>query len=261
MDDVKQHDNPFLSVVMPVYNEDATLAEIVARVMQIPNLLELLLVDDCSTDGTPEIAAALLEEHERIQYIRLETNQGKTAALKAGFLESKGSIVVIQDADLEYDPSEIHDLIYPIVTGNADVVYGSRFMIKRAARVLYFYHYLANKALTFLSNALTNLNLSDVETCYKAFRGDIIRNLVIESKGFGFEIEVTAKIAKLHCVVYEVPISYYGRTYEDGKKIGFRDGIAAAWYILRFNLFSSTASSFIQAPELQTSVKARSAQA
>ncbi len=255
----KLNDDLFLSVVTPAYNEEFTLATIVEKTLKIPNLLEIIIVDDCSTDRTGEIARELANKDTRIKYILLDSNQGKTAALKAGFSESTGEIVIIQDADLEYDPAEIHELIYPIMAGHADVVYGSRFIVKRTARVLYFYHYLANKALTFLSNALTNLNLSDVETCYKAFRGDIIRNLHIRSKGFGFEVEVTAKVAKLHCAVYEVPISYYGRTYDDGKKIGFRDGVAAVWYILRFNIFCSLESSFIKIPDLQSSIEKRTA--
>jgi hypothetical protein len=152
--------------------------------------------------------------------------------------------VVVQDADLEYDPAEIGHVIQPILNGNADVVYGSRFLVRREARVLYFYHYVANRFLTLLSNALTNLNMTDIETGYKAFRGDIIRDMVIESTGFGVEVEITAKVAKLRARVYEVPISYYGRTYEEGKKIGFMDGIFAVWYVLRFNLFCSLASSF-----------------
>src|SRR5205823_13855289 len=154
-------------------------------------------------------------------------------------------------ADLEYDPEEIPDLIQPILEGYADVVYGSRFMVRKAARVLYFYHYLANTALTFLSNLFTNINLTDVETGYKAFRGEIIRDMIINSKGFGFEIEVTAKIAKLKCAIYEAPISYYGRTYEEGKKIGFRDGIAALWYIMRFNLFCGVSESFRKSTVLE----------
>lgn len=237
-----------LSVVMPAYNELPTISRVVHRVLNIPGLHELIIVDDGSTDGTAEIARELASRDKRIILVELETNLGKTAALTKGFSMTSGDIVIVQDADLEYDPSEIRDVIDPIRTGDADVVYGSRFMVKRAARVLYFYHYLANKALTFLSNALTNLNLSDVETGYKAFRGEIIRNMVISSSGFGFEIEVTAKIAKLGCAVYEVPISYYGRTYEDGKKIGFLDGVAAFWYIIRFNLFCGVRSSFKAIP-------------
>jgi glycosyltransferase involved in cell wall biosynthesis len=209
-------------------------------------------VDDCSTDATSQIIERLAAEHSVIKSVKLPHNQGKTAAVKAGFANTTGSIVIVQDADLEYDPAEIAGVIYPIVAGFADVVYGSRFMVKRAARVLYFYHYLANKGLTFLSNALTNLNITDVETCYKAFRGDIIRNMKITSSGFGFEIEVTAKIAKLRCVLYEVPISYYGRTYEEGKKITYSDGIAAFFYIIRFNIFCSRENSFVKLPEIST---------
>lgn len=241
----------FLSVVIPAYNERATIATVIGKVLEIPNLLEIILIDDCSTDGTSEIAQGIANQNERVIYLNLQTNQGKTAALKTGFMQTRGEIVIVQDADLEYDPSDIQDVIYPIRSGSADVVFGSRFMVKKAARVLYFYHYLANKGLTFISNALTNLNLSDVETGYKAFRGEIIRNLVITSKGFGFEIEVVAKVAKLGCAIYEVPISYYGRTYEDGKKIGFRDGLAALWYIFRFNIFCRLRSSFREIPQLQ----------
>jgi len=152
--------------------------------------------------------------------------------------------VIVQDADLEYDPAEIAGVIAPIPAGEPDVAYGSRFLVRKATRVLYFYHYLANKALTFLSNLFTNINLTDVETGYKAFRGEIIRNMTITSSGFGFEIEVTAKVAKLRCAIYEVPISYHGRTYEEGKKIGFTDGVAAGWYILKFNVLCSLENSF-----------------
>lgn len=242
--------NVCLSVVMPAYNEEATLSQIVRQVLKVPDLLELIIVDDCSTDNTPQIAQKIAERDSRVQYLRLSKNSGKTEALKAGFALTKGEVVIIQDADLEYDPAEISDVIAPILEGRADVVYGSRFMVKRAARVIYFYHYLANKALTFLSNLMTNLNMTDVETCYKAFRGEIIRNMIISSSGFGFEIEVTAKIAKLRCAVYEVPISYYGRTYEEGKKIGFKDGLAALWYILKYNLLVSLSRSYRRIPQL-----------
>ncbi len=238
-----------LSVIMPAYNEEATLEKIVVEVLKLESLLELIIVDDCSRDRTPEIGAELAARDERVRYVRQERNSGKTEALKRGFQLSSGDIVVVQDADLEYDPSELPDVIGPIIDGHADVVYGSRFMVKRAARVIYFYHYLANKGLTFLSNLLTNHNMTDVETCYKAFRGEIIRNMTISSSGFGFEIEVTAKVAKLKCAVYEVPISYYGRTYEEGKKIGFRDGVAALWYIAKYNLFVGLTSSYRTIPK------------
>src|SRR5947207_9262267 len=171
--------------------------------------------------------------------MRHEKNAGKTAALKTGLQLTTGSIVIIQDADLEYDPEEIPSVIQPIIDGHADVVYGSRFLVRKAARVLYFYHFIANKLLTFLSNILTNLNMTDIETGYKAFRGDIIRSMIISSSGFGFEVEVTAKVAKLNCAVYEVPISYYGRTYEEGKKISYLDGVIELWLVFRFNLFCS----------------------
>ncbi len=240
---------PFLSVVMPAFNEEATLKQIVGKVLELDFLLELIIVDDCSKDRTPEIGQTLAEMDKRVRYVRQSVNGGKTEALKTGFSLTKGDVVIVQDADLEYDPSEIADVVDPIATGRADVVYGSRFMVKKAARVLYFYHYLANKGLTFLSNCLTNLNMSDVETCYKAFRGEIIRNMTITSSGFGFEIEVTAKVAKLKCAVYEVPISYYGRTYEEGKKIGFKDGIAALFYILKYNWLTDLKDSYREIPQ------------
>lgn len=243
-------DRACLSIVVPAYNEERTLARIVEKLKVVPNLLEIVIVDDCSTDGTGELAMSLAAEHDFIKYVRHDKNQGKTAALRSGFAQTTGDIVIVQDADLEYDPAEIPEVIRPILDGFADVVYGSRFMVKRAARVLYFYHYLANKGLTFMSNLLTNLNITDVETCYKAFRGDVIRKMTIASSGFGFEIEVTAKVAKLKCVVYEVPISYYGRTYEEGKKITSWDGVAAAFYIVKFNLFCSLKKSFRHIPEL-----------
>jgi glycosyltransferase involved in cell wall biosynthesis len=233
-----------LSVVIPAYNEEKTLAVIVEKVLAIPHLLEVIIVDDYSTDGTFEAATRLEALHPQVRLARHAKNSGKTEALKTGFALTKGDIVIIQDADLEYDPDEISVVIQPILDGHADVVYGSRFLVRKASRVLYFYHFIANKFLTFTSNLLTNLNMTDVETGYKAFRGDIIRKMNITSKGFGFEVEVTAKVAKLKCAVYETPISYYGRTYEEGKKIGMIDGFIAFWLILWFNLFFSLKSSF-----------------
>jgi glycosyltransferase involved in cell wall biosynthesis len=239
---------------MPAYNEERTLNDVVRLVLQkVPLLLELIIVNDGSKDRTAEIAAAIAAEDSRVRLINQPKNMGKTAALVTGFQASKGEIVIVQDADMEYDPAEIGELLEPILNNRADVVYGSRFMVRKAARVLYFYHYVANKSLTFFSNLLTNVNMSDVETCYKAFRGDIIRNMVITSSGFGFEIEVTAKVAKLKCRIYEVPISYYGRTYEEGKKIGMRDGIDALWYIVKFNLFCSLTESFTRIPNIPRS--------
>lgn len=235
---------PKLSVVVPAFNEEATVADVVRSLLEVPALLEIIVVDDASTDRTFSVVQALQAATPELRLLRHAQNMGKTAALKTGFAASIGDVVIVQDADLEYDPTEIQNVIQPILDGVADVVYGSRFLVRKAARVLYYYHYLANKTLTCVSNLLTNVNFSDVETGYKAFRGDIIRDMVITSSGFGFEIEVTAKICKLGCVCFEVPISYYGRTYKQGKKIGVRDGIAAFWYTLQYNLFTSLKDSF-----------------
>ncbi len=240
-----------LSVVIPAYNEEVTIRTILTSLLrEVPDIFEIIIVDDGSKDRTPEIAREFCEKYPQIKLIQQPRNQGKTAALRTGFAASTGDIVIVQDADMEYDPVDIPGLIEPILIGQADVVFGSRFMIRKASRVLYFRHYMANHFLTFLSNLLTDLNLTDVETGYKAFRGDIIRKMVIETRGFGFEIEVTAKVAKLHCRVYEVPISYHGRTYEEGKKIGVRDGIDAIFYILKYNLFVGKKRSFVSMPNL-----------
>lgn len=229
---------------MPAYNEERTVAAVIQRVIkEVPCSFELIVVDDGSTDGTRRVIDELAAKDSRIRTI-YKDNGGKASALKQGFAMSRGEIVIIQDADLEYDPTEIVHVIQPILDGQAEVVYGSRFLVRRAARVLYFYHFLANRVITVLSNVFTNLNMTDVETGYKAIRGDIIRAMVLTSRGFGIEIEITAKIAKWGAVVYEVPISYYGRTYEEGKKIGFWDGVMALWYILCFNIFWSRARSF-----------------
>ncbi len=242
-----------LSVVIPAYNEQATLLAVTRRVLMQPHLQEIVIVNDCSRDETGRIADELARLDSRVKVAHHSVNRGKTEALKTGFAMTRGEIVIVQDADLEYDPAEIIEVISPIIEGRADVVYGSRFLVRKASRVLYFYHYLANKSLTFLSNLLTNVNMTDVETGYKAFRGEIIRNMIITSSGFGFEIEVTAKAAKLKCAIYEVPISYRGRTYDEGKKIGLKDGFAALWYILKFNLFCSLKNSYKTIPVLGAS--------
>jgi glycosyltransferase involved in cell wall biosynthesis len=238
-----------LSVVIPVYNEEKTIKGVVQEVLTLDAVKEVLLVDDCSTDQTLPIAEQLAAEYPQVRLARHAVNLGKTEALKTGFALTTGNVVIVQDADQEYDPAEIPAVIEPILRRQADVVFGSRFLVRRAARVLYFYHYLANKFLTFFSNLFTNINLTDVETGYKAFRGEIIRNMIITSRGFGFEIEVTAKLAKLGLAIYEVPISYYGRTYEQGKKIGFLDGVIAVWYVVKFNLFCGLRSSFRELPK------------
>lgn len=246
-----------LSVVMPVFNERDTIRGVAERVLALPDLREIVIVDDGSTDGTSEVLARLAGDYAEIVVITQPENRGKTAALAAAFSKTSGEIVVVQDADLEYDPTDIPDLIEPIKTGRADVVYGSRFLVKRASRVLYFYHYLGNRMLTLLSNVLTNLNMTDIETGYKAFRGEIIRSMVIESSGFGFEAEVTAKVAKLRCAIYEVPVSYYGRTYDEGKKVTWADGVAALYYLFRFNLFCSLSRSFRRSPQELCSGRSR----
>jgi glycosyltransferase involved in cell wall biosynthesis len=239
-----------LSVIIPVFNERETVAALIRRVLtQVPIRLEVIAVDDGSDDGSGDILDSLAREDGRITVIH-QANGGKTAALKSGFARSRGKVVIIQDADLEYDPAEIFHVVQPILENHADVVYGSRFLVRRASRVLYFYHYVANRILTLFSNVLTNLNMTDVETGYKALRGEIIRNMVIHSRGFGIEIEITAKIAKLDAIIFEVPISYYGRTYEQGKKIGMKDGLFALWYIVRFNLLCNLNNSFREIPKL-----------
>ena len=237
-----------LSVVIPAFNEGRTLAAITERVLPIPHLFEIIIVNDGSSDDTANIAERLVAANsQRIRVIHHHRNQGKTAALRSGFEASRGDIVIVQDADLEYDPAEIADVIQPILDGVADVVYGSRFLVRKTAGAL-GHHRFANKALTLVSNLFTNGNLTDVETGYKAFRGEIIRNMIISSSGFGFEIEATAKLAKLHCILREVPISYSARTTEQGKKIGIIDGIVAFWYIFFYNVFTSSANSFRNVP-------------
>ncbi len=225
-----------LSIVIPCYNERGTIEAVINAVRAAPGgEKEIIVVDDCSVDGSSE----LLEGPLRAKIDKLarhSVNRGKGAALRTGIAEATGDIVIIQDADLEYDPEQYPLLIAPILQGKADVVYGSRFIGSGPHRVLYFWHRVGNGFLTLVSNMFTNLNLTDMETCYKVFRREIIQSLRIEEDRFGFEPEITAKIAKLHCRVFEVGISYYGRTYQEGKKIGWKDGFRALWCILRYNL-------------------------
>ncbi len=226
-----------LSVLMPAYNEHRTIEIVLRKVLALDvHLKEIVVVDDGSTDRTPQIVQQLANEDDRVRFLQMDRNRGKTAAIARALKEAAGDILIVQDADLEYDPDEIPEVIGPILTGQADVVYGSRFMVRKAARVLYYYHYLANKFLTCLSNVLTNRNMSDIETCYKAFRAGVIKPLELTSSGFGMEVEITAMVCKTKARTYEVPISYYGRTYDEGKKIGMKDGIAALYYIGYYNI-------------------------
>ncbi len=222
-----------LSIIIPVYNEANTIREILTRVKRVPYEKEIIVVDDGSNDQTSKI---LKEENEGIKILTHPKNMGKGAAIRTAIPHITGDIVIIQDADLEYNPSEYGNLIKPIIEGMADVVYGSRFL-GGPHRVLFFWHFLGNKILTTLSNMLTDLNLSDMETGYKVFRSEILRKIKIKSNRFGFEPEITAKVAKMKCRIYEVPISYWGRDYTEGKKIRWKDGLAAIYWIIRFNLF------------------------
>ncbi len=232
---------PCLSVIIPAFNEESTICTVLAQVCNLDFVRQVVVVDDCSTDSTYTRVRHF--GHSKVHLIRQEKNQGKTAAIRRGLQAVTGEITIFQDADLEYDPGEIEEVIRPILENRADAVYGSRFLVRRATRVLYFYHYLANNILTFLSNLLTNVNMTDVETCYKAFRTPLIAALPLTSSGFGMEVEITALIAKTRARIYEVPISYYGRTYEEGKKIRLRDGLSALWYILYYNLIAPKSAS------------------
>ena len=234
MSDVAPDQRPCLSVVMPCYNEAATVVEVARRVLASPFTRELIIVDDASTDGTPDLARSISDP--RVRVLTQPFNQGKGAALRRGFPEATSDYVIVQDADLEYDPAEYSTVLGPLLAGDADVVYGSRFLSGHAHRVLYYWHSVGNRFLTTASNMFTNLNLTDMETCYKAFRREIIQSIEIEEDRFGFEPEITAKVAKLGVRVYEVGISYYGRTYAEGKKIGYKDGFRAIYCIVKYNL-------------------------
>lgn len=233
------HDNndiePCLSVVMPAFNEANTVTEIASVVLSQRPVRELIVVDDCSTDGTWPVLEALAADDERIHLHRHEQNRGKGAALRTGLAAARSELVVIQDADLEYDPCEYFRLLRPIIAGRADVVFGSRFSGQGEHRVLYFWHSVGNRFLTLLSNMATNLNLTDMETCYKMFRRELLDDITVEENRFGFEPEITAKVARSGARIYEVPISYYGRTYEQGKKINWKDGLRALWCIAKYN--------------------------
>jgi len=224
-----------ISVVVPVYNERNTIKEIIAQVKAIPFVSQIVVVDDCSTDGT----AAILQElrDDVVMVVNHVRNQGKGAALRTGFANVNCDIVIIQDADLEYDPSEYHKIIKPILDGKADIVFGSRFTGSEMHRVVFFWHMLGNKFLTFISNMFTNLTLTDMETCYKAFTREVLDRLTVEENRFGFEPEFTAKVAKMRVRIYEVGISYSGRTYGEGKKINWKDGFSALRCIVKYNLF------------------------
>ena len=224
-----------ISVVIPIYNEEATVQELLRRVVESPYEKELVLVDDCSSDATREKVEEFIEKNPdvEIRFHKHETNQGKGAGLRTGFADVKGDVAIIQDADLEYDPKDYPALLGPIVDGKADVVFGSRFL-SGPHRVLFFWHYVGNFLVTLFSNMFTNLNLTDMETCYKVFRREVLEGIELKSRRFGVEPEITAKVARGKWRIYEVPISYAGRTYEEGKKITWKDGIVAFWFVVRF---------------------------
>ena len=225
-----------LSVVMPVYNEQATLREVIGKVISVPLDIELICVDDGSRDHSREILAEMERQYPQLRVFLQPHNMGKGAALRRGIQQATGDYVIIQDADLEYDPHEYPALLEPLLEGKADVVFGSRFLGGRPHRVLYFWHSVGNWVLTFLSNCFTNINLSDMETCYKVFRRDVIQSIPIEEDRFGFEPEITVKVARRNLRIYEIGISYWGRTYEEGKKIGWKDGVRALYCLVKYSL-------------------------
>jgi glycosyltransferase involved in cell wall biosynthesis len=228
-----------ITVIIPCYNEASTIRYILDAVRGQPlDIYELIVIDDCSTDGTSDQLHILSKEYN-FRFVKHDRNQGKGAALRTGIASATGDLIIIQDADLEYDPLEYKILIQPILDGKADVVFGSRFMGGRPHRVVYFWHMVGNKLLTLLSNMCTNLNLTDMETCYKVFKREVIQKINISENRFGFEPEITAKISKMDAIIYEVSISYYGRTYNQGKKIGWKDGFRAIWCIFKYNIQST----------------------
>jgi len=225
-----------ISVVIPVYNEAATIAELISRVQGVDISKEVIVVDDGSTDGTRDVLARLEKRYDNLRVFLQAKNKGKGAALRTGFDLATGDFVLVQDADLEYDPADYPALLKPLIEGKADVVYGSRFLTTKEHRVLFFWHSVGNRLLTLISNMFTDLNLTDMETGYKAFKREVIQSIKLEQDRFGFEPEVTVKIARMKLRIYEVGISYYGRTYEEGKKIGWKDGVKALWCILKYSI-------------------------